>query len=403
MDKNKRYIGQFEQLPLTEAREQLMFLRRYGVVYFWLHVFSATMLCALLWWKIDAPALLTVIWYAVVVLLAAGCWVTKSRFAKSLRMSHDQLLSAMQHYRFVNMMLCTVWGVSGIILFCDVAIGQAVHVCILMVLSLSVWPMLLISKAEFYLQLILFLLPITLMLALQYDLETNLLCIVILAFAGVTLLVTQLFSQIMNHLFSIQQSLVEQVHTDPVTQLINRSHFDQTFKTEWQRSAREGHSLSLVLIEIDDFQQIELQGGNSISEQYLRVITHCLKLIARRGSDTLARYGRAEFIALLPGTPLEEAVGMAERLRQEVEQAQLIPPLETEVSVSVTIGVSSCTPTVNPVYGEHVEGEGTVLYPAVLLSTADRALQRAKNKGHNRVEYQACGEEDPALATVYQS
>ncbi len=407
MDKNKRYIGHFDQLSLVEAREQLSFLHQHGVVYFWLHVLSATLLCTFLWFKVDVSTVLTVIWYAAIVLLAVGCWIIISRFSRSHRMTQEQLIEATQQYRFISVLLCTVWGISGIILFCEVPAGQAVHVCLLLVITFSIWPILVISRVEFYLQLGLLLLPITLMLAFQNDLKTSLLCIVILAFAGMTFLVTRLFSQIMDHLFGMQRSLTEQVHTDPVTQLINRSHFDQTFKNEWQRSAREGRPLSLLLIEIDHFQQIEIEGGTSAGEQYLRVVTHCLKLIARRGSDILARYGRAEFVALLPGTSLEGATNLAERLRLEIERAQMTKPLEDGSPVSVTVGVSSCIPTVNPSYrhpAHHKQNseEEPILYPAALLSMADRALQRAKNKGQNQVGLQAAGE-NAVLTTVYQN
>ena len=402
MDKDKRYIGHFDQLPAVEAREQLNFLHRYGVIYFWLHVLAATLLCTFLWFKVSISTTLTVIWYLAIVLLAVGCWVIISSFARSQRMSQEQLTQTTQQYRFANVLLCTVWGISGIILFCEVPIGQAIHVCLLMVITFSFWPMLIISRLEFYLQLTLLLLPITLMLALQSDPKTGLLCIVIMAFVGMTLLITRLFSQIMDHLFSKQQSLTEQVHTDPVTQLINRSHFDKTFKAEWQRSAREGHELSLLLIEIDHFQQIEMEVGTSASEQYLRVVTHCLKLIARRGSDTLARYGRAEFVTLLPGTSLEAATNLAERLRLEIEQAQMTKPLANDSPVSVTVGVASCTPTINPSYHKREYGEDPILYPAALLSMADRALQRAKHKGHNRVEAQIAGKETPAVTAIYR-
>ncbi|MGB1254488.1 MAG: diguanylate cyclase [Thiolinea sp.] len=403
MDKTQRYTGQFDLLPMVMAQEQLDFLRQYGVVYFWLHVLAATVLCTLLWMKASVSTVLAVVWYVAVVILAISCWMTKSRFARSRSMAHEQIMEIMQRYRFINMLLCTVWGISGVILFCEEPTGQAIHLCLLIIITLSVWPMMVISRVEFYTQLALLLLPITLMFALQEGLKSNLLSLVVIAFIGISVLVTHIFSQILHHLFSTQQALLEQVHTDPVTQLINRSHFDKTFKTEWRRSAREGHNLSLLLIEIDHFAKVEIKDGTNISDQYLRVITHCLKAVARRGSDTLARYGRAEFVALLPGTELEEAIKMAEQLRSEVEQAQLNNPLNTDQAITVSIGVSSCIPTVNPGYEGRDDGEfSEVLYPAVLLSTADRALQRAKREGYNRVDFQLCGEENPGVTTVYR-
>lgn len=395
MEKNKQYVGSIDRLSVADARDQLGLLHRNGVIYFWLHVFAATLLCMFLWFKVDIPPLLTTVWYVAIVLLATGYWVLLSRFAASQRMTQAQLNSAVQYYRLVSILLCALWGLSGIILFCDVPIGQAIHVCLLMVITFSVWPVLLLSKAAFYLQLALLLSPITFMLAMQNDPKTTLLCIVILAFVGMIYLTTQLFSQVMNHLFDKQQALVEQVHTDPVTQLINRSYFDKVFKNEWRRSAREGNSLSLLLIEIDNFQQLEIKKGTHVSEQYLQVTTHCLKSIARRGSDTLARYGRSEFIALLPGTSLDAATAMAEQLRQAVERTQMVGD---GCSINVTIGVSSCVPTVNPVYNHNADA---ILYPAALLSMAYQALQRAKTKGHNQVEAQRIDKAAPALTPVY--
>ncbi|MEZ5477468.1 MAG: GGDEF domain-containing protein [Thiolinea sp.] len=387
----KNYAGQFDQLPMSLAQEQLTFLQRYGFIHFWLHSLSAILLSAVLWRKDSINGLLLFIWLLVIILLAGSSWFFNQRFASVRTLAYERMLQTVHYYRYSILMLCTLWGVSGIILFTGEWPLLAVHLMLLLIVSLAILPNVVLSRQEFYLQLTVLFLPMAIMLLAQPVLQLKVVGVLMLLFGLIQALTAESIVRLLNHLFTTRQNLLEQVHTDPVTQLVNRSHFDQVLKTEWQRAARYGQPLSLLLIEVNNFQAIEIRSGLQAADQYLRVISHCLKAVLRRGSDILARYGHAEFVALLPDTEAGHALRLAQRFRAEVDNAELGVLDQSGLRVSVSIGVSTCVPRIHldaSDYGGNRAADG-VLYPAMLLSAADRALQRARQQG-TPVEHESC-------------
>nr|CAA6823834.1 MAG: Unknown protein [uncultured Thiotrichaceae bacterium] len=363
---------------LSNQHEQLFFLNQYGPFYFWLHVLAAMLLCLLLWVKMPAAGVGILIWFLAVSLLAMGSWTMKSQLKKDKLIKKDNLMQEhLIRYRLIIIMSCTVWGMSGIFLFSEDPLVQVIHLCLLMVITLSVWPVSIVFPIEFYLQLALLLLPITLMLALQQNLTTNLLCFVVLAFAATAILMTQFFTQILSHLFTKEKSLIEQIPVNPVTQLMSSTHFEQAFKKEWRRSARDQQPLSLILVEINDFREMQCLLDAPSSRQYLSAVARCIKSVAKRSSDTLGHHNKAHFVALLPGTKQDDAKELAKRLQLKVEEAKLSNPLDESQMITVTVGVSSCVPVMHNAHNKHRVGTS---YPASLLEDAEQALERAKFK-----------------------
>jgi diguanylate cyclase (GGDEF)-like protein len=156
---------------------------------------------------------------------------------------------------------------------------------------------------------------------------------------------------------------------DPLTALYNRRGLSERLVEEWSRARRYGAPLSLMMVDIDHFKRINDQHGHAIGDV---AIGHVARLLARdrRLSDILARYGGEEFVLLLPHTPLEGALSLAERLRYLIEQS----PYRTgqgEARLTVSIGVA---------------GFDTGMREASdLLESADGALYRSKREGRNRV------------------
>lgn len=158
---------------------------------------------------------------------------------------------------------------------------------------------------------------------------------------------------------------------DPLTGLLNRRHFSHLAQLEFERAIRYKHPLSLIIFDIDFFKRVNDTFGHQIGDKALVHITRVFQQQARN-SDVLARYGGEEFINLLPETTHAEAEQAAERLRQMIQQADMLINGQI-LTLTVSIGVANITP---PDTIENLEE---------LLKQADEALYQAKNNGRNRV------------------
>ncbi|MCW8907100.1 MAG: diguanylate cyclase [Sedimenticola sp.] len=156
---------------------------------------------------------------------------------------------------------------------------------------------------------------------------------------------------------------------DSLTGVLNRREFMQRAKTEVSRLKRHEGALSVLLLDVDYFKQVNDTHGHPAGDRVLRIIAQSTAA-ALREEDVLGRIGGEEFAIFLPSTDLVSGLGTAERIRAAVESLR-IQLGEVELSVTVSIGVS-----------EFVAGESSI-DPA--LGRADRALYQAKEGGRNRV------------------
>lgn len=168
---------------------------------------------------------------------------------------------------------------------------------------------------------------------------------------------------------SLEVELQRQATTDPLTGLYNRRQYELLFHRERERSRRLGTQLSLCVLDLDHFKQINDTHGHDVGDEVLR---HVAALFgqALRQTDIIGRFGGEEFILLLPETSLAQAANLVDRLRQCLEQA----PVETEgelIHVTATFGLTE-------VRGEDANIEDVV-------KRADRALYHGKQSGRNRV------------------
>ena len=167
----------------------------------------------------------------------------------------------------------------------------------------------------------------------------------------------------------VQQNLNELQRVaaiDSVTGLFNRRHFEARLKGEVQRVQRQQQSLSLLMVDIDDFKRINDTFGHIEGDQTLRTVAELLRGGVRI-FDVCARYGGEEFAILMPGASVETAAQVAERIRRRVHQRFRHEP----VGVTISVGVARLLP------GQTGEE---------LVAMADRRLGLAKRSGKNAVE-----------------
>ncbi|MCG2581495.1 MAG: diguanylate cyclase [Marinobacter sp.] len=161
--------------------------------------------------------------------------------------------------------------------------------------------------------------------------------------------------------------------TDGLTQVANRRRFDERLVVEWNRACRQNHPLSLLMLDIDHFKQVNDQLGHLVGDDCLVSVARLCASEIQRSGDLLARYGGEEFSVLLPATPRQGARSVAERLRTIIAENPVYPgDGSSPVKLTVSIGVATMTPA---------NGTG----PEALIRRADEALYQAKESGRNRV------------------
>jgi len=198
----------------------------------------------------------------------------------------------------------------------------------------------------------------------------------------------ELASEIENRKLAQQEAEIL-ARTDPLTGLYNRRYFSRLEEYEFSKARRYGLRLSMYILDIDHFKDVNDTFGHPVGDQALAHLAQILQSESR-SVDILARYGGEEFVALLPETGLEEARAAAERLREIIEQTSL--ELDGKiVRMTVSIGVAGMNTgrDVDQTTGSPAEAEpsssGDIENFDDLLKQADEALYQAKYSGRNQV------------------
>ena len=175
-------------------------------------------------------------------------------------------------------------------------------------------------------------------------------------------------------LLAAKRNLELLVGMDGLTGIGNRRAFDRALNREFAFARRMKLPVSLLMIDVDHFKQINDTKGHQAGDEYLARISAALRMALPRATDFVARYGGEEFSAILPGTDHAGAEQAANKLRQGVIGLGLSHPTSPSGVVSVSVGFSTFS-------------GGTAHSPGQLVRTADRALYQAKSHGRNRCQY----------------
>lgn len=159
--------------------------------------------------------------------------------------------------------------------------------------------------------------------------------------------------------------------TDGLTRLYNLRHFYKQLELEIDRSNRYGHSLALLLLDIDHFKKCNDTYGHLEGDKVLVRLGQTINLCLRT-MDSAYRYGGEEFTIILPETTGKEANNVAERISASVESERFSTEAGEDFSITISIGVT-----------EYFKEEEL----STFIQRADQAMYRSKAKGRNRISF----------------
>jgi two-component system cell cycle response regulator len=157
--------------------------------------------------------------------------------------------------------------------------------------------------------------------------------------------------------------------TDPLTGFYNQRYLMRHLTGLMSTNIANG--VAVMMIDVDHFKQVNDRWGHPVGDRALKAVADTLRGRIRL-FDSIARYGGEEFAVVMPGTGLQEATSVAERLRISIEELRFAPEPGVNHALTVSIGVAAVD-----------AGDWT---PQRLLRDADAALYEAKRSGRNRVE-----------------
>jgi diguanylate cyclase (GGDEF)-like protein len=190
------------------------------------------------------------------------------------------------------------------------------------------------------------------------DLSTRLILLVIATILAVTIV-------------RRAQRLLYLASRDRLTGLFNRGHFDRALGAAVESAARSGQPLSLALLDVDHFKQINDLHGHASGDRALCQVAEWLERAMRR-TDMVARYGGEEFVVLLPGTPRDAALARVEALRREIAGIPVELGDGRTLRVDFSAGVAG------------IPEDGTAVTAKALVTCADARLIAAKRAGRGR-------------------
>ena len=172
--------------------------------------------------------------------------------------------------------------------------------------------------------------------------------------------------------------LKQLVNVDGLTGLANRRYMDQILRREMLRGFRQHEPLTVILADIDLFKSYNDHYGHVAGDACLKKIGKVLSSSVRRGGDVVARCGGEEFAMILPNTPIEGAMRIAESVREGVEKLCVPHEVSSVASVcTLSAGVYTCLPQPSE-------------QNDMVLQKVDHCLYQSKMHGRNRVTAECC-------------
>ncbi|OWY33154.1 GGDEF domain-containing protein [Herbaspirillum aquaticum] len=173
------------------------------------------------------------------------------------------------------------------------------------------------------------------------------------------------------HLEEMEKTLARVGLEDALTGLANRRQFERGLLEEFNRAARTNLSLAIIMIDIDLFDEYNASYGRMAGDKVLRRVGSAIRDTNVRPEDLLSRFGTQEIAVLLPGSRLDGALIVAERIRKSIEQLNIEHSASPTGRVTISIGIAAVAP------------QRQVDEPETVLRESEQALALAKASGRD--------------------
>jgi diguanylate cyclase (GGDEF)-like protein len=175
-----------------------------------------------------------------------------------------------------------------------------------------------------------------------------------------------MLSKLGDRIETVQNALLEASIRDELTGLYNRRFLMSRLHEEFERARRQESSLGLLMMDLDNFKDVNDEYGHPVGDEVLKSVAHTLSGTLRE-YDIAGRYGGEEFVVVSVEAGIDDLVKLAERIRARIES--VVHCKAPAIRITISIGVAS------------LDGKDT---PEILLKRADDAMYRAKQEGRNR-------------------
>lgn len=175
--------------------------------------------------------------------------------------------------------------------------------------------------------------------------------------------------------------------TDGLTKVYNRRYFEEQLHAELARARRQKYTTSLIVLDVDHFKKFNDTHGHLLGDHVLQGVARILQKSVRE-TDLVARYGGEEFVVILPETPADAAVEVAQRIRRNIKAHPFWGKSQTPLQVTASLGLAS------DVF--------SLLEPNTLFDQADKCLYQAKSEGRDRVSRVIYLPDQPIAITTSQ-
>lgn len=335
----------------------------------------------------NTPISLVAEWYLMTAIISAVCWFYSKWALKQKYKRYHANAILMRFLFLIGLMGLTLGACYLIFLFYGTLAHEIIILLILTGTAVSAIFALSIYLPAFYVYIFSIYLPMISYNTYLYRIDRGVVAATLLFIVLMLVVIARISGQlitrsiqldhdkekltneIINKNERLQQSskkIKSMTITDNLTGLYNRRHFYNMLKKEFNRAKRQGYSLSLVLIDIDNFKAINDTFGYSTGDVFLIDIANCLKNSIRRADDFIFRLGGDEFAVILANVPLDEALAVSDYIRNQFKVY-----IEHN-NISLSMGVISIPATCSADF-EH------------LISSAKKTLHEAKKQGKNQI------------------
>ncbi|MGQ3890772.1 GGDEF domain-containing protein [Legionella sp. CNM-4043-24] len=329
----------------------------------------------------------------VMAWLSAVAAITLIRWGYSqhvIRRGYDKSKTRSQLGVFLFLTGCTglIWSICYFIFISQVpGMHEAIIILVLGGMSAGAIASLSVYLPAYYTYLLPMFLPIIAYNFYPLEFERTLMAIMYLLFVIMLMITARINSSLLHKTFELSEEKdrlinelkvtnqklehsVEEIKimsiTDSLTGLFNRRYFDSMLKNEISRAKRNSHSLSLILIDVDNFKYINDTFGHPCGDDFLVYVADSLKLSIRRSNDIIFRLGGDEFAAILSNMSPEDSISMCSYIQNQFSRNNQHE--NVTLSMSVVSILSNYTSA-----------------PESIISTADQALYQAKENGKNQI------------------